>query len=196
MTPHLEAHLCTGVSHGCHGTWLSPCWNDTNAPTQLRGWCAERVVCWAVQGTPVHTHGHCTHSQAVPQLLRVTRRPQGLEALLQGGHCGRRGQGQEQPGLHQAVPTRVRHPPCLCPGTWVPRLGVTLHLLEPGCQGLKPATPTASVTLQQGPGQPSPQIVWDQGPGPRKAQGLCGAAFRRLPWVWGGGCRPPGVSTL
>ena len=65
MTPHLEAHLCTGVSHGCHGTWLSPCWNDTNAPTQLRGWCAERVVCWAVQGTPVHTHVIAT-GEAIP----------------------------------------------------------------------------------------------------------------------------------
>lgn len=52
-----------------------------------------------------------------------------------------------------ALPTR------LCPRTWVLRLGVTLHLPEPGYQGFKPTTPTASVTLQQGPGQPFPQVV-------------------------------------
>lgn len=31
------------------------------------------------------------HSQAVPQLLCVIWRPQGLEALLQGGHCHEKG---------------------------------------------------------------------------------------------------------
>lgn len=132
-------------------------------------------------GHPVHTHEHYTHSQAVPQLLRVTRRPQRPEALLQGGHCKRRGRGQGQPGLHQAVPTRVHRPPCLCPGTWVLRLRS-----DPAPAGASRPRPHAHY----------PTVTLQQGPGPRGAQGLCGAASRGPPWVWGGGCRPPGASTL
>lgn len=136
--------------------------------------CAQAACEWA-EHTPLHTHMHTgTHSQAVPQLLRVTRRPQGPQALLQGGHCqdkrdrykeqrssarrcpdarvralllGAQRRGGQDLGDHRSdrVPARPRRQGCAVPGA--PRGPSTAHTHHSYPQHSPQGTP--------------PQLFWD-----------------------------------
>ena len=184
-------HTCAQVClHGCHTSVLgvAPC-----EPSQPSGWHVDGPAGEWVQGTPA-PHAH---SQAVPQLLRVTWRPQGLEALLQEGHCREKGAGVRGSG----APPRGPHPPgCAQPASAQGR----------GCRG-----PTAGPQGSPLPSCPEtgPRPEWGSGAlgscptGPRPGSGAGGGFSPRPgqhPLTWESsvfrangsphprGCREPG----
>lgn len=155
--------------------------------------CAQAACEWA-EHTPLHTHVHTgTHSQAVPQLLRVTRRPQGPQALLQGGHCqdkrdrykeqrssarrcpdarvralllGAQRRGGQDLGDHRSdrVPARPRHQGCAVPGApHGPSMAHTHHSYP-----------------QQSPQGTPPPAVLGLAPGPPVGQGRLSSPGQRF----------------
>lgn len=72
--------------------WPSGVWGGRVVPAGVGLVCGRAGLsgCRAHMCTPTGMPA-ITHSQALPQLLRVIRRPQGPEALLQGSHCPEKG---------------------------------------------------------------------------------------------------------
>lgn len=107
----------------------------------------------------VHPHAPHAHSQAVPQLLRATWRPQGPEALLQEGHCREKGAGVRGSG----APPRSPHPPGCAPslplcrdvGAETPQQGPRAAL-SPAVQRQRPRPEWGSEALGSCPSGPRP----------------------------------------
>lgn len=141
-------------------------------PLGVWGWYASggrAHVC-----TPMGTHT-IIHSQALPQLLRVIRRAQGPEVLLQGGHCQEKGTGirsrrtpadQVIPRLQGACPAPSRSR-ARSPRTWELRPGrPQSDCHSPAPAPHRPVMPPAEPP-RQGP-LPGPSDTGPQAPSSRE----------------------------